>query len=340
MRNFADRLLDEIDQYDNPSCVGLDPRLDDIPDFLKKQAMKEFDVKPGESSEAAWMASAKAVELFNRQLIDATHDIVPAYKLQWAFYELFRHHGVRAFEETAKYAKSKGKIVIGDGKRNDIADTAAAYADAHLGVVGLITGVSMPAFDEDALTINPYLGSDGIKPFSDICKRHGKGVFVLTKTSNNSAIELQDLELAEKHGGRKLYEQVALKTEILGRELLGERDYSSLGIVVGASGATPEDVRRMAKRIRELNPFAIILVPGYGQQGGTAKDAVAAFNRQGYGAIVNNSRGLMFAYKKEPYKSKYRPEECGNASREAAIDMKDDIRTALKEAQFKRWLHV
>lgn len=337
MRNFADRLLDEIDQYDNPSCLGLDPRLDDIPDFVKRQAMKEFDVKPGETGEAAWMASAKALEIFNKMLIDATHDIVPAVKLQWAFYEQFKRHGTSAFEETAKYAKSKGKIVIGDGKRNDIADTAAAYANAHLGVVGLITGVSMPAFDEDALTINPYLGSDGITPFADVCKRHGKGVFVLTKTSNNSAMELQDLKLAEKHGGRKLYEQVALKTEILGRDILGERDYSSLGIVVGASGATPEEVRKMARRVRELNPFAIILVPGYGQQGGTAKDAVAAFNGPGYGAIVNNSRGLMFAYKREPYKSKYRPEEFDKATEEAAVDMKDALRSSLREAGFRRW---
>ena len=338
MRNFTDRLIDEIDKYDNPSCIGLDPRIDEIPTFLAEAAMKECDVKPGDISNAAWAASARAIEMFNERLIDATHDLVPGYKLQWAFYEPFKEHGVRAFEKTANYAKSKGKIVIGDGKRNDIADTAEAYADAHLGVVGLVTGVYVSGLNEDALTVTPYLGSDGLRPFIDVCKRFGKGIFVLTKTSNNSGVEIQDLMLAENHGGRRVFEQVALKAEILGRDLLGKRGYSSVGIVVGATGNTPEELRQQAKRIRELNPFAITLVPAYGQQGGTAKDTVPAFTGEGYGAIVNNSRGIMFAYQREPYKDKYRPEEFEKASRDATLAMKDDMRNTLKASGFRRWV--
>jgi orotidine-5'-phosphate decarboxylase len=259
------------------------------------------------------------------------------YKPQIAFYEPFKEHGIRAFEETVRYAQSKGRIVICDAKRNDIADTAQAYADAFLGEVGLITGVIVPAFSVDALTVNYYLGSDCVKPFIEVCKRNGKGIFVLAKTSNPSSVELQDLELAEKHGGRKLFEQVALKMEILGRELVGDRGYSSLGLVVGASGATPEQVREQASKIRRLNSYSINLIPGYGQQGGMGKDVVPNFNREGYGGIVNNSRGIIFAYMKEPYKSKYRPDEFDKAARESALFMKDDIVGALKEASFKRW---
>lgn len=338
MRNFSDRLLDLIDETGNPSCVGLDPRIANIPKHILQQAMKEFDVKPDEDSDNARRASAKALELFNKAIIDATFDFVPAYKPQLAFYEPYGEHGIKAFDETVRYARSKGRIVIADGKRNDIADTAQAYADAYLGVVELVSGVVVPAFDVDALTVNPYLGSDGLKPFIDVCKTFGKGIFALDKTSNPSSLELQDLELAEKHGGRNVYEQVALKMEILGRDLLGERGYSSLGLVVGASGATPEDVRRMAARIRELNPYAIILVPGYGTQGGMGKDVAPNFNREGHGAIVNNSRGIIFAYTREPFRSKYRPEEFGEAAKAATLAMRDDIAGALKEVGFRRWV--
>jgi len=337
MRSFADRLLDSVDELGSPVCVGLDPRLDNIPSFILKEAMKEYDVKPGESSENAWLASVKAIELFNKKIVDATVDIAPIYKPQSAFYEPFKKFGMGVLEETVRYVQSKGRLVIVDGKRNDIGDTAQAYADAYLGTVGLITGVTVSSFNADALTVNPYLGSDGLKPFIDVCKRDGKGIFVLDKTSNPSSLELQDLEFAEKHGGRKLYEQVALKMEILGRELIGERGYSSLGLVVGASGATPEQVREMSATIRRLNPFSIILVPGYGHQGGTGKDVVPNFNREGHGAIVNNSRGVIFAYAREPYKSQYKPEDFDKAARASALAMRDDIIGALKEAGFKRW---
>ena len=337
MRNFSDRLLDAIDEVDNPSFVGLDPIIDNIPPHILKLAMKEFDVKPGENTENAWKASASALELFNREIIDATADVVPGYKAQLAYYELYKAPGFDAYERTLQYAKSKGKIAIGDAKRNDIDRTAQAYANAHLGVVTLVNGVISPAFDADALTVNPYLGSDGLKPFMEVCKSFGKGMFVLVKTSNPSSLELQDMQFADKHGGRHLYEQVALKMEIMGRDMIGERGYSSLGMVVGASGATPEDVRKMAARIRELNPYGIILVPGYGTQGGRGKDVVPNFTGDGYGAVVNNSSGLIFAYQREPWKSQYKPEEFGQATRASVLAMKDDIRGALKEAGFRRW---
>ena len=338
MRNFSDRLLDLIDELENPSCGGLDPVIDNIPQHILQQAMKESDAKPHENGESAWRATGRALEIFNQRIIDATLDVFPAYKLQSAYYEKYREYGIRAFDDTIRYVRSMGRVAITDGKRNDIDRTARAYADAHLGFVTLATGVNVPAFDSDALTVNPYLGSDGLRPFIEVCKEFSKGIFVLDKTSNPSSLELQDLELAEKHGGRKLYEQIALKMEILGRDLIGERGYSSLGLVVGASGATPEDVKRMAARIRELNPYAIILVPGYGQQGGTGKDVVPNFNREGYGAIVNNSSALIFAYMREPYKSLYGPEEFDQAARASALAMKDDITSALKNAEFKRWL--
>jgi orotidine-5'-phosphate decarboxylase len=226
---------------------------------------------------------------------------------------------------------------MGDGKRNDIDRTAQAYANAHLGVVTLVNDVITPAFDADALTVNPYLGSDGLRPFMEVCKQFGKGIFVLDVTSNASSIELQRMQFAAKHGERELYEQVALKMEVLGRDMIGERGYSSLGLVVGASGATPEDIKKMSTRVRELNPYAIILIPAYGTQGGRGKDVVANFTREGYGGIVNNSSALIFAYQREPFKAQYRPEEFDQAARAAALAMKDDIRGALKNAGFRRW---
>lgn len=337
MRNFSDRLLDAIDEVDNPSCVGLDPVMDNIPPHIKKQAMKEFDVKPGENTHEAWMASARAIELFNQVIIDATWDIVPGYKAQLAYYETFRGPGMDAYDRTLRHVKSKGRIAIGDAKRNDIDRTAQAYANAHLGVITLVNDAIAPAFDADALTVNPYLGSDGLKPFMEVCKQFGKGIFVLDVTSNPSSIELQRMRFDEKHGGRELYEQVALKMEILGRDMTGERGYSSLGLVVGASGATPEDLLKMSKRVRELNPYAVILVPAYGTQGGRGKDVVYNFTGDGHGAVVNNSSALIFAYQREPFKSQYKPEEFDQAARASALAMKDDIRGALKEAGFRRW---
>jgi orotidine-5'-phosphate decarboxylase len=341
MRNCADRLLDLIDELGNPSCGGLDPNIDNFPDFIIKEALKKFGLKPREKDqniETEFEATAWAIEQFNKRIIDSTADVLPAYKPQSAYYEQYKASGMKALENTIRYIQSKGRIAITDAKRNDIQDTAQAYANAHLGIVPLITGVHAPAFYVDMLTVNPYLGSDCIRPFIDVCKIYGKGIFLLAKTSNPSSQELQDLELAEKHGGRNVYEQVALKAEILGRELIGNRGYSSVGMVVGASGETPEKIREQAKIIRRLNAYGIILVPGYGSQGGFGIDTVANFNGDGYGAIVNNARKFIYAYMFEPYKSKYRPEEFDKAAKQAAIDMRDDIVGALKEVGFKRWL--
>ena len=342
MRNFADRLLDLIDELGNPSCAGLDPRPENIPSFIIKEALKKFGLKPGDMSgdsiKNGFRATAYAIEQFNRMIIDATYDILPAYKPQSAFYEQFGAPGIEAFENTVRYIQSKGRIAINDAKRNDIDDTAQAYANAYLGVVSLITGVDISAFNVDAMTVNPYLGSDSLRPFIDVCKRHGKGIFLLTRTSNAGGQEIQSMAFHEKHGGRKLFEQVALKAEILGRELIGERGYSSLGLVVGATGATPEEIREEARTVRKLNPTAMILVPGYGHQGGLGRDVASNFNGDVYGAIVNNARKLIFAYMSEPWKLEYRPEDFDKAARQAAIDMRKDIVGALRESGFKRWL--
>ncbi len=341
MRNCADRVLDLIDELSNPSCVGLDPRIENIPEFLIKEALKKFNLKHGEINQnikTAFKATAWVIERFNRMIIDATWDVVPAYKPQSAFYEQYKAPGMTALENTIRYIQSKGRIAITDAKRNDIEDTAQAYANAHLGIVQLITGVDVPAFNADMLTVNAYLGSDCVRPFIDTCKRHDKGIFLLAKTSNPSSQELQDMEFVEKHGGRRAYEQVALKAEFWGRELRGNRGYSSIGMVVGATGDTPEKVREQAKIIRRLNAYGIILVPAYGRQGAFGRDTVPNFNGDGYGGIVNNGRDLIFAYQNEPYKSKYKPEDFTKATREATIAMRDDIVGALREAGFKRWL--
>jgi len=340
MRNCADRLLDLIDELGNPSCGGLDPNINNFPDFIVKEALKKFDLeprKPDQDIEKEFEATAWAIEQFNKIIIDSTADILPAYKPQSAYYEQYKAPGMKALENTIRYIQSKGRIAITDAKRNDIQETAQAYANAHLGMVPLITGVYAPAFYADMLTVNPYLGSDCIRPFIEVCKLYGKGIFLLAKTSNPSSQEVQDLELAKKHGGRDVYEQVALKAEILGRELIGNRGYSSVGMVVGASGETPEKLKEQAETIRRLNAYGINLVPGYGTQGGFGIDTVANFNGDGYGAIVNNARKFIYAYMSDPWKSKYKPEKFDKAARQAAIEMRDDIVNALREAGFKRW---
>jgi orotidine-5'-phosphate decarboxylase len=328
-RNFADRLLDKIDEMKNPSVVGLDPRIRDIPNSVIKNAIKEVcDYSHKELKdldiEEKFEATAEAFFQYNVGIIDATFEIAGINKPQMAFYEQYKAPGIKAFEKTVNYAKSKGNIVIEDAKRNDIKETAEAYADGHLGVVELFDGSFHSSLNVDAITINGYLGSDGVKPFIDVSKKHGKGFFLLAKTSNVSSGELQDLMLDEIHGGRKVYEQMALKANLWGEELVGDRNYSSVGIVVGAT--YPED----AVKIRKLAEKAIILVPGYGHQGGRGRDTIRNFNIDGYGAIVNNSRNLMFAYLTKDFKMP--PEKFGEATKKAAVAMKEDIVGAMKEA--------
>ena len=305
MHNFADRLLDAIDMKQNPSIIGLDTDLEKVPAFLRK----EFE----DCSEDPFEAAAECIVEFNRVIIDNIRDIVPAVKLQSAFYEQCGSHGIRAFSETARYAAGKGLIVVGDVKRGDIGSTSGAYSNAFLGKVPLF-GKKEKSLDLDCITVNPYLGSDGILPFVEDCKKYGKGIFVLVKTSNPSSGEVQDLV----SGGRKVYERVAELVGKWGSGLAGKRGYSPVGAVVGAT--YPKE----AAALRRTMPKSIFLVPGYGAQGGGARDVAACFNTDGYGAIVHSARDVIFAYQKA-----IREKEFGEAARQAAEKMKEEIASAL-----------
>lgn len=315
--NAADYLLEEIQKKENPSVVGLDPIISRIPSFLINE-----ETKNNEGFEAV----RNIIIRFNKLIIDAVCDIVPAVKPQMAYYEQYGSYGVNAFEETVTYAKQKGLVVIEDAKRNDIGSTAKAYSNGHLGKVKLGNDQDNPGFDVDFLTVTPYLGSDGINPFIDDCKDYGKGIFVLVKTSNPSSGELQDITVYEN---KKVYEIMAEQVDRLGKELIGKKGYSSFGAVVGAT--YPNE----AKKLRGIMRHSIFLVPGYGEQGGTANDIVPCFNDDGYGAIVNSARGIIYAYEKEPYCSIYKPEEFHLAARAAAINMRNDIRQAIKASDKK-----
>jgi orotidine-5'-phosphate decarboxylase len=318
-RHFADRLIEAIEHKGNPICVGLDPRLDWLPVSLQKKHQEKY----GNTLEAAAMCFLE----FNQGIIDAVADLVPCVKPQMAFYEQYGFAGMYAFEETCKYAKQQGLLVIADGKRNDIGSTAEAYANAYLGEVPLFDE-KVKAVDVDALTVTPYLGYDGIKPFVTVCKDHAKGVFVLLKTSNPSSGDLQDQLLEQKVGaefgveGRMTnYQLMANLIESWGADEIGERGYSSVGAVVGAT------YPKQAAELRKLLPQTIFLVPGYGAQGGKAEDVFPCFNEDGLGAIVNSSRGILFAYREDRYSKSYTPEAYAEAARAATLVMMEDLRT-------------
>ncbi|HEY9060419.1 MAG TPA: orotidine-5'-phosphate decarboxylase [Pseudobacteroides sp.] len=310
---FIDLLIDSIKEKDNPTVVGLDPKMDFIPQFIKQKAFKEHGVN--------LKGASQAIIEFNKGLIDALYDIVPAVKPQLAYYEMYGIEGLVAFNETVKYAKEKGMIVIADGKRNDIGSTAESYSAGFLGKTIISEDVTQPIFDVDALTVNPYLGVDGIKPFMDDCKKYNKGIFVLVKTSNKSSGQLQDI-LTDK--GKSIYEIVAELVEDWGKSLRGKYGYSSVGAVVGAT------YPNQAKILRKAMKHAYILVPGYGAQGGTARDVAHSFNGDGLGAIVNASRSIMCAYQSETWKEQYSEDKYAEASRAEAIRMRDDINSVIK----------
>ncbi len=312
--NFADRLLDAIEKKQNPAVVGLDPRLEQIPSFIKSEAVKKY----GSNFEAAGACFFE----FNRIIIDSVYDIVPAVKPQSAFYEQYGQFGVRAFDATVKYAKKKSLLVIDDAKRGDIGTTSEAYARAILGDVNLFDKQVL-SLDFDCVTVNPYLGSDGVLPFVEQCKKHGKGIFVLVKTSNKSSGELQDLFAQGKDSKNKerVYEIMAKLVQKWGEGTEGIRGYRSIGAVVGAT--YPDE----AKVLRKLMPKSIFLVPGFGAQGGGADDTIPCFNKDGFGAIVNNSRGIIFAYEKHGSENHF-----DLAARNAALKMKEDLNKALKKA--------
>ena len=307
-----DKLIEKIIETQNPTVAGLDPKLDYVPASIKNACFEKY----GKTLEGA----AAALLEFNKRIIDNICDIVPAVKPQAAYYEMYGWQGVKALTETIAYAKAKGMFVITDGKRNDIGTTMEAYATAHLGATD-VAGESVEAFGADALTVNGYLGTDGIQPLVKICQEKDKGIFVLVKTSNPSSGELQDMKL---ENGATVYEQMGRMCESWGEELMGKYGYSAVGAVVGAT--YPGQLAEM----REKAPHTFFLVPGYGAQGGGAEDAKNAFDKNGLGAIINSSRGIMCAWKKQGLTE----EDFAEAARAEALRMKQDILNTIGEIKY------
>ena len=310
---MINKLINKIQKTKAPIVVGLDPMLSYVPEHIQKKAFAEY----GETLEGA----AEAIWQFNKEIVDKTYDLIPAVKPQIAMYEQFGIEGLKAYKKTVDYCKSKDLVVIGDIKRGDIGSTSAAYAVGHLGKVQ-VGSKTYAGFDEDFATVNPYLGSDGVKPFIDVCKQENKGLFILVKTSNPSSGEFQD----QKIDGKPLYELVGEKVAQWREEHMGESGYSYVGAVVGATYPEQGEI------LRKVMPKSFILVPGYGAQGGKGKDLVHFFNEDGLGAIVNSSRGIIAAYKQEAY-AKFGAENFGDASRAAVEAMIADIQGALTAAK-------
>ncbi len=298
-----DRLIENIVRTQNPSVVGLDPKLEYVPQYIREKNFKKYgkDLK----------GAAKAILEFNKEIIDEIHDICPAIKPQAAYYEMYGYQGVKTLYKTIAYAQSKGMFVMTDGKRNDIGATMEAYATAHLGITD-VDGEKIAAFGADALTVNGYLGTDGINPLLEQCKAFDKGIFVLVKTSNKSSGELQDLMI----GNKTVYATMGAMCESWGRDNIGKYGYSAVGAVVGAT--YPEQLEELRKAL----PHTFFLVPGYGAQGGGAEGVAKAFDENGLGAIVNSSRGVMCAYKKEDGCDE---KDFAKAARREVIRMKEDI---------------
>ena len=307
MNNAMDRLIDKIKEIKNPTVIGLDPGYEKLPKCIKDKYSKDIN------------GACKGILEFNKALIDATFDIIPAVKINIAFYEMYGLQGMQAFEDTCNYAKQKGMIVIADIKRGDIGTTAQSYSNAFLGETQ-IGEFSSKIYDVDFVTINPYMGIDSVKPFIEDCKKYGKGAFVLAKTSNPSSGELQDLMLDTKE---KIYCHVASLIEKWGEDLRGEYGYSSISAVVGAT--YPEQL----KELRNIAKHTYFLIPGYGAQGGKAEDIALGFDSNGFGGLVNASRSLMCAYKSDRWSNLFKEEEYAKATREEAIRMRDELNSAI-----------
>ena len=308
--NMINKLNEKIKKTGAPIVVGLDPMLKYVPEFIRKQAFAEY----GETLEGA----AEAVWQYNKGIVDAVYDLIPAVKPQIAMYEQFGIPGMAAFKKTVDYCKEKDLVVIGDIKRGDIGSTSEAYAVGHLGKVQVGSN-SYCGFDEDFATVNPYLGSDGVKPFMKVCKEEKKGIFVLVKTSNPSSGEFQDRLI----DGKPLYEIVGEQVNAWGAECMPESgNYSYVGAVVGAT------YPYQGKLLRKVMPHTLILVPGYGAQGGKGADLVHFFNEDGLGAIINSSRGIIAAYQQEQY-AHFGEKGYADASRAAVLAMREDIAQAL-----------
>lgn len=308
---MINRLNEKIKKTGAPIVVGLDPMMKFVPEFIRKRAFAEY----GETLEGA----AEAIWQYNKGIVDAIYDLIPAVKPQIAMYEQFGIPGMIAFQKTVDYCKEKDLVVIGDIKRGDIGSTSEAYAVGHLGKVQVGSNF-YAGFDEDFATVNPYLGSDGVKPFLKVCKEEKKGIFVLVKTSNPSSGEFQDRLI----DGKPLYEIVGEQVNAWGAECMPETgSYSYVGAVVGAT--YPEQ----GKILRKVMPHTLILVPGYGAQGGKGADLVHFFNEDGLGAIINSSRGIIAAYQQEQY-AHFGEKGYADASRAAVLAMREDISAALK----------
>lgn len=303
--------MEKIDEKENPCIVGLDPYIEHMPKFLREEFCDD-----------SFNSIIELFLKFNKRIIDSISEIVPAVKPQISLYEKYGSEGVRAFERTVRYAKEKDLIVILDAKRNDIGSTANAYAEGFLGKVEMADGSKRTSFNGDFMTVNPYLGHDGISPFLEVCEKDGKGIFILVKTSNPSSGDFQDKELI---GGGALFERVAEYVGEISEDLIGDRGYSSVGAVAGAT--YPKE----AEKLRELMPKSIFLVPGYGAQGGGAEDTMPCFNEDGYGAVINSSRGILYAYKRAPYKREFGEREFHKAAGKAAEDMREDVLEAMRK---------
>ncbi|MBO4293346.1 MAG: orotidine-5'-phosphate decarboxylase [Clostridia bacterium] len=307
MKNAIDILIEKIKETGNPTVMGLDPRYEMLPECVTSKYPKTLE------------GVAKAIIEYNKALIDETCDIIPAIKPQIAFYEMFGIPGMEAFEETCKYAKEKGMVVIADIKRGDIGSTAAGYSNAYLGKTK-IGDIEESIFDVDFVTVNPYMGTDCVKPFIEDCKKYNKGLFILVKTSNPSSGELQDLKL---ESGEEVYTSVAKLVEKWGEELRGEYNYSSIAAVVGATYPKQlEDIRKTA-------PHTFFLIPGYGAQGGKPEDIALGFDKDGLGGIVNASRSLMCAYKSDRWKNEFEEKDYAKATRAEAIRMKEELNSVI-----------
>lgn len=309
MKNAIDILIDKIKKMNNPTVLGLDPRYDMVPECIKSKYEKDFN------------GTMEAILEFDKRLIDSIYDIIPAVKINTAFYEMFGFKGMQVFEEICKYAKEKDMIVIADAKRGDIGTTAQAYSNAFLGETPIDNNETYTMGNIDFVTVNPYLGIDGVKPFIEDCKKYNKGIFVLVKTSNPSSGELQDLKLED---GKTIYAKVAELVNSWGEELIGEYGYSSISSVVGAT------YREQLEELRKIMPHSYFLIPGYGAQGGKAEDIALGF-KNGIGGIVNSSRGLMCAYKSDRWKEKYSEEQFAEATRAEAIRMREDLNQAIQK---------
>ena len=303
MINAMDNLIEKIKETNNPTVIGIDTKYDMVPEYIRS---KYDDSLEGVSN---------AILEFNKRLIDATYDIIPAVKVNVAFYEMYGLNGMKVFEETCKYAKEKKMIVMADIKRGDIGNTAKAYSNAFLGRT-VIGDREEAIYDVDFVTLSPYMGTDSIKPFVEDCMKYGKGAFVIVKTSNPSSGELQDLKL---ESGEEVYTKVIKLVEEWGKDLIGKYGYSSISAVVGATYPKQlEDLRKVA-------PHTFFLIPGYGAQGGKAEDIALGFDKNGIGGIVNSSRGLMCAYKSDRWKDEFTEEEFEKATRAEAVRMRDEL---------------